>query len=391
MDVEIPARGSCFEGAKPGFAPRLSAKRRIPMRSSLPVVLLAAFLSFARGAAAQNVQLALDGAADLSPVYPTTKIPANARVFVAIIMFPDQAHHLIDTLMSPVAATGEFTARKQGETQAIAVADKSRVLLRYFFESDLPVGKWRLTVTLDDKPCGATDFDVVPAVAPLKIASPVALAGSLLPGTEWTSAVQLLEEPRPGLKLTLPGVKASADGWLRTTTVRKVVGTDKDGTRIDNYQNGKLTGSSWNLVTDKGIAISKMVADGHTSSADPPELMLASPGAEFHKSWLWHDKKQPPASGHQFQMWGPLPLKTPNGEASGYVMLQKIPNESDPSVIDGSTETGVVPGLGVVYTVGIESIAQYQTATRSESHLTSMKRGAGTEPEVRKDVGTPSK
>jgi hypothetical protein len=117
-------------------------------------------------------------------------------------------------------------------------------------------------------------------------------------------------------------------------------------------------------VTDKGIAISKMVADGQTSSADPPELMFASPGAEFHKSWLWHDKKQPPASGHQFQMWGPLPLKTPNGEASGYVMLQKIPNESDPSVIDGSTETGVVPGLGVVYIVGIESIAQYQTATQ---------------------------
>ena len=116
----------------------------------LPLLLL----FFARGAAAQNVQLALDGAADLSPVYPTTKIPANARVFVAIIMFPDQAHHLIDTLMSPVAATGKFTARKQGETQAIAVADKSRVLLRYFFESDLPVGKWRLIVTLDDKPYG---------------------------------------------------------------------------------------------------------------------------------------------------------------------------------------------------------------------------------------------
>jgi hypothetical protein len=63
------------------------------MRSSLPAVLLAAFLFFSRGAAAQNVQLALDGAADLSPVYPTTKIPANARSFVAIVMFEDQEHH----------------------------------------------------------------------------------------------------------------------------------------------------------------------------------------------------------------------------------------------------------------------------------------------------------
>ena len=37
-------------GIEHGFAPRLSAKRRIPMRSSLPAVLLAAFLFFAREA-----------------------------------------------------------------------------------------------------------------------------------------------------------------------------------------------------------------------------------------------------------------------------------------------------------------------------------------------------
>ncbi len=56
------------------------------MRRAWLVIL--AILLLAPGGRTQSVQLALDGAADLSPVYPTTKIPATARVCVAIIMFP---------------------------------------------------------------------------------------------------------------------------------------------------------------------------------------------------------------------------------------------------------------------------------------------------------------
>jgi hypothetical protein len=90
-------------------------------------------------------------------------------------------------------------------------------------------------------------------------------------------------------------------------------------------------------------------------------------------------------------MWGPLPVKTPNGEAQGYVMLQKMPDDNDPTVIASSTEVHVVPDLGVVYTASVQSLPQYQTAFRTETRLTSMKRGSGPEPEMRKYAGSPDK
>jgi hypothetical protein len=112
--------------------------------------------------------------------------------------------------------------------------------------------------------------------------------------------------------------------------------------------------------------------------------MMGVPGAEFHQSWRWHDNRQKPETGHQFEMWGPLPVKTPNGEAQGYVLLQKVPDDNDSTLITDSTESHIVPALGVVYTASVQSVPQYQTAIRIETHLTSMKRGLGSEPEIRK-------
>ena len=81
-------------------------------------------------------------------------------------------------------------------------------------------------------------------------------------------------------------------------------------------------------------------------------------------------------------------VTTPNGEAPGYVVLQKITNEDDSTMIAGSIETHVVPGLGIVYTASVQSIPQYQTAMRIESRMTSMKHGSGPEPEIRKYAGS---
>lgn len=345
--------------------------------------------AFAQNIPAQKVQLALDGGADLSPVYPTSKIPANARRFVAIFMFDDQQHHKVDTTMGPTEHGGSFTASKQGQTEVIAVGDKTRVLLRYSFLRDLPVGPWRLTVSVDDKPFAAQSFDVVPAAAPLKLSGPIDLAGSLTKGTEWTSEFRVLHEPRPGLEMTLEGATVD-DGWLRTTATRRIVATDQEGVRADNYQSGKVISSTWTIATDKGIAVTKLESGGHSVLADPPELMVAWPVAGFYTSWRWHDKRQKPEFGHQFQMWGPVPIKTPKGEMPGYVLLQKIPDTSDSSIIASSSENGIVPGVGMVYTIGIQSVPQYQTAMRTEARLTSMKPGSGSEPEIRKYVESPT-
>jgi hypothetical protein len=354
------------------------------MHRLLLIILSITFLC--RCALAQNVQIALDGAADLSPVYVTTRIPTNAREIVAVFSNDDQKQHGIETKVTPIAAAGKYTINSRGDVKAIAFGTGTRYLVRHKFLTDIPEGRWRLEVLVDDKPLGSLDFDVVPAAVPLKMKSPVELMGSLTEGTEWSNEVRALHEPRPGLQIPFEGITDPdpQPGWLRGTEVARVVASDPGGVRTDTYRAGKLFSSIWTLVTDKGIAVSKTVSGGDTSEISPPELVIAWPGEGFQQSWRWHNKGQKPEFDHQFEMWGPLAVKTPNGAAQGYVILQKIPNSDDPTLVAASTETHIVPGLGIVYTASVASIAQLQTAVRIETRLHAMKRGSGPEPEIRK-------
>jgi hypothetical protein len=79
------------------------------MRRLLLIILSITFLC--RCALAQNVQIALDGAADLSPVYVTTRIPTNAREIVAVFSNDDQKQHGIETKVTSIAAAGKYTLR----------------------------------------------------------------------------------------------------------------------------------------------------------------------------------------------------------------------------------------------------------------------------------------
>jgi hypothetical protein len=190
----------------------------------------------------------------------------------------------------------------------------------------------------------------------------------------------------PGLQIPFEGITETdpQPGWLRGTESVSVVASDLTGTRIDTYRSHKPFSSSWTLVTDKGIAVSKTVSGGDTTVISPPELVIAWPSAEFQQAWRWHEKGKGPEFDHQFEMWGPLNVSGPNGEAQGYVILQKIPNGDDPSLVAVSSETRLVPALGIVYTATVIAIPQIQTSVRVESSLQSMKRGTGTEPATSK-------
>ncbi len=272
------------------------------MRRAWLVIL--SILVLAHGGRAQTVQIALDGAADLSPVYITTRIPANAKEIVALFSYGDQKQHSIETRITPIAASGKYTINSQGDVQAIAFGNGTRYLVRHKFLSDVPVGRWNLAVLVDDKPLGSLEFEVVPATVPLKMKSPVELMGSLTMGTEWSNEVRALHEPRPGLQIPFEGITDPdpQPGWLRGTEVARVLASDPGGIRTDTYRGGKLFSSVWTLVTDDGIAVSKTVSGGDTSEISPPELVIALPGAGFQQSWRWHDKGQKPELDQQFEM-----------------------------------------------------------------------------------------
>jgi hypothetical protein len=354
------------------------------MRSMLLLVILPV-MALGPAAHSEGLELALDGAGDLSPVYPTATIPANVRQFVVIFTYPDLKRHQIGTHFEPIDATGSFTINAEAHAEAAAVGEQTRFLLRQSYLTDLPVGRWTLTASVDDQPVGRLEVKVVPTLAPLKLVSALDLAGSMTQGTEWTFQFRLLQEPAPGLKLTLDGIKtADPEGWLRTTLVRKTVSLDREGTRWDQLRTGKLVSSHWVVATDQGIAISKFRIDGDVQSLEPPELTVLMPTDEFHQSWQWTAKGADPKGAQRFQMWGPLPIKTPTGEQPGYVVLQKIPDDADPTVIASSIEYEIVPGIGLVHEVDVTPIRQAAATSRIEIDLTSMARGTGPEPGIRK-------
>src|ERR1700694_2260798 len=139
----------------------------------LPLFAVLAILLLGPRARAQNVEIALDGAADLSPVYPTARIPANAGQLVVVFTYGDQQRHFVHTEITPITAVGKFTINREAQTEVIASGTGSRFLIRHSFVGDLPTGRWRLTVAIDDKPFGSQEFEVVQATVPLKMSGPV--------------------------------------------------------------------------------------------------------------------------------------------------------------------------------------------------------------------------
>jgi hypothetical protein len=183
--------------------------------------------------------------------------------------------------------------------------------------------------------------------------------------------------------LSLPEIKdADPDGWLRTTFTRKVVGADNDGISIESYRNGSLVLTGWIVPTVQGIANSRLKSSDDDYRLQPLDIFVAMPDKNFHKSWQTHDKTGT-ASDHQYEMWGPLPIKTADGEKPGYVVIQKEPNPKQKSVIGATAAYEIVPDVGLVREVDSRIAPSGQTISRIELTLTAMHAGSGDEPQLR--------
>jgi hypothetical protein len=333
---------------------------------------------------APAVQLALDGAADLSPVYPIVTIPANEHDFVVIFTYGDRENHYIATKFTPIDATGPFRITTEARAEVAPTPDGTRFLMRQPFLTDIPVGRWTMTAEVDDKAVGSVEFKVVPAATALKLSSPVDLVGSLSKGTEWNYQFRLLAEPRPGLKLNLDGTRdADAQGWLKTTLLQRIMSLDPEGARREQRRGNGSAESAWLIATDRGLAMTRQDSGDSPQPVEPAQLMVLSPNEQFHRIWQWNETGAAPELAQSYQMWGPLPLDTPQGQRPGYVVLQRIPNPDDPTKVATSAEYEYAPGLGVVHEVVVNPIPGADAATRVELDLTAMTRGSGPEPEVR--------
>jgi hypothetical protein len=356
------------------------------MRRWLCAIVLATIA--APAAFADDVQLALDGAADLSPVYPTVTIPANAHDFVAIFTYGDHQNHHVSTNFVPIDAAGPFRITPEAHAEAVAFGDKTRFLMRQPFLTDIPVGRWKMIAKVEDKEVGGVEFTVVPA-APPKPAAALELAGSLATGSEWNYLFRFLAQPLPGLRLSFDNITdIDAEGWIDMPLVHRIVSQDPAGAHREEVRGKNPPAATWLIATDRGLALTQ-VDDGTMQALDPPQLVALIPDETFHRTWQWSPKKREAKIAQKFQMWGPLPVKTPQGELPGYVVLRKVPDPNNPETIALSIEYEFVPGLGQVRQTVVQMIPGANAAARIEIDLKTMTRGSGPAPELRKYPDSP--
>ncbi|HXG03997.1 MAG TPA: hypothetical protein VNO23_11375 [Candidatus Binatia bacterium] len=294
-----------------------------------------------------SLQLCLAEAADYSPVYPTHTFPAGSTEEVtAVVRLPKGDSHPSLVATWSVVDVGAAAPPNQvinKTTIPIAGRDRAAVHLRSRGGA-LPPGKYRLDVTADGKPWRSAEFTVA-AVPAAEVRQPADLV-PLKPGTAWTYRFE--QQFAPGVRPQLPpGVRLDPDGRLRATVQTKAVGQDEMGVRLQSRRNDTLIEEQWWKLTDAGLVVTRIKGGGEEHTFDPPGPIWPWP---LKTPRRWHHDLDPPVR-QTFRMWGPVPVKTPTGNAPGFVVLMQQPSQP----IALSVERHFVPGVGMVREVWVQA------------------------------------
>ena len=306
------------------------------------------------------LELALGAAADYSPVYPTRTVPATARELTAVFRLGEgEAYRTL---------TGTWIAVDVGDVappnyeiattdlRANGAGDRGR--FRYEQPGPLPVGRYRLDVAADGRPWRSVEFIVVPGTPDVDVPGPDGLL-PLTPGRSWTYA--FVQEPGEGATVSMPGVRPDAEGRLRASVTLTVLGGEDAGTHVEWRRNGVQALEEWWRLSPSGLVATRRKPGDEIIDLDPPQLLLPFPLAA-PQSWTYEAADG--SSAQSNQVWGPVPVAGPDGNAPGYIVLTKEPPQS-PVV---SAERHFLPGVGLVREVIVQAL-DGRTVSRTEMVL----------------------
>jgi hypothetical protein len=312
-----------------------------PVAASL-IVLLSSLGAWAQTGPAKPLaegpvlELSLAVAADSSPVYPTRVFPTSTPEIIAVARpAKGQAARTLSAtwVVAEAAGSGPGTVLLKSDTP-IGTAGAF-----FGLKGPLRAGRYRLDVTADGAPWQSADFTVTDSVRAPTVRRPQDLL-PLASGTTWTyaSAQQWAGGSTPA------DVTLDPDGKSRGTWTVTVKGPDEHGVLIERRWNGEHHSDQAYRVTERGIELTWARGAGEPGSlVDPPKVVWAFPLAP-PRSWLWQS-----ANGSQaFQMWGPVPVQGPRGEAPGYVVLIKWHETLSDGVLTHSVERHYLPGVGLL-------------------------------------------
>lgn len=305
---------------------------------------LAVIAAAARAEEPSPLTLCLAPAADDSAVYPLQEVPASNRELVVVFQLrAGESFGKLEHVWTAVDVGDAAPANTEVGREETALNGMTRGNLKFTLPRDLPVGKYRLDVSADGKPWASLEFPVVPAKETTPLAKPADLM-PLEPGTKWTYAWVL--EPGPTIKkLNVSGAAQGADGKCRATMAVTVSGKEEGLAHVEMKRGDTLVSEEWWSLTDKGLVVARVKIEGEMADYDPPLPMIALP-LESASSWTHQPKDGPPV---EYRMWGPLPVRTPSGEAPGWIVWMRFVAGDQITTI----ERHYAPGVGIVREVHV--------------------------------------
>jgi len=295
------------------------------------------------------LQLCLGAAADYSPVYPTNTFPSNTQELTAVFhQSKTEAHKKLSGAWIAVnvgnAAPPNYVIAK---TDLAEEQGMDRGRFRVTLPKPFPPGKYRLEVTEDGKPWQSADFTIAASDKNVTLQKPEEII-PLKQGKAWIYS--FVQEAGQGITITEapPGATLGADGKLRATVTFTVVGTDKMGTHIEMRRGNALYSEEWWQVGEKGFAATQRRMGGQLVGLNPLQVYLPWP---LKSPQMWEVEVKEASTKQVHSMWGPIPVKGPNGEEPGYVVVVGEPPRSIESPIRITVERHFLPGVGIARTV----------------------------------------
>jgi len=308
-----------------------------------------------------SLQLCFAAAADYSPVYPTKSFPSTLKEVTAVFQLgKGESYKTLTATWIAVDVGNAAPPNYQIAKADLQLQGKDRGKLSYSQDNPLPLGKYRLDVKADGKPWKSVEF----VVAPADKASDMKKPQDLLPltkGKVWT--YQFMQEAGEGAKISLQGITPDADGRVRTKVTMTVAETDNAGTHIELRRNNVLVFNEWWQFSEKGlVATKRKQEDKEVFTLDPPQVLLPWP-LEPPRTWDYEAKDK--SFKQTYQIWGPVPIKGPNGVAPGFVVLAREHSQF-PAI---TAERHFLPGVGMVREVIIQAL-NGKMASHQEMTLT---------------------
>jgi len=324
----------------------------------LVLLLLLAPSAQGQPAPAASLDLCLAAAADGSCVYPTRVFRSPTTAVVVVYQVAKGESQPLTARLTIVDVGGAFPANAVISKQDMRPGGLGRGILT-FMGPPLPMGKYRVDVTAGGKAWKSLEFAVTAAGAAPDITRPEDLL-PLATGKAWTYAwVQEAGKtgkvvppgPTPGIgeKVGLSGIAPDADGKSRATVTLTAASTDQAGTRIETRRAGALVFEEWWRLDERGWTVTQRKGPLGIAVLDPPQVLLPR-SLTTPQEWTYEPTNK--SFRQTYRMWGPFPVRGPQGETPGYVVLVEQPSPLATTTV----ERHFLRGVGMIREVSITAV-----------------------------------